>query len=142
MGIVRFKIHQADYQVSVVARENAMGEHEFDAAWTEGAALSTEEAIAYAQRGRGERKRPNSGWESLTPAEHEVVRLGVRRTPQQGHRRATLRFTRTVQAHLAHVYTKLGLTSRVQLVQEAANMPDCGRPNTYASPRARYRQFC
>jgi DNA-binding CsgD family transcriptional regulator len=25
-----------------------------------------------------------------------------------------------VQAHLTHVYTKLGLTSRVQLVQEAA----------------------
>jgi hypothetical protein len=37
-----------------------MGEKDFDAAWAEGAALSTEEAIAYAQRGRGERKRPAS----------------------------------------------------------------------------------
>ena len=27
---------------------------------------------------------------------------------------------RTVQSHLTHVYTKLGLSSRVQLVQEAA----------------------
>jgi DNA-binding CsgD family transcriptional regulator len=27
---------------------------------------------------------------------------------------------RTVQAHLAHVYTKLSINSRVQLVQEAA----------------------
>jgi hypothetical protein len=30
-----------------------MGEKDFDAARPEGAALSTEEAIAYAQRGRG-----------------------------------------------------------------------------------------
>jgi DNA-binding CsgD family transcriptional regulator len=28
---------------------------------------------------------------------------------------------RTVQSHLTHVYTKLGLTSRVRLVQEAAH---------------------
>ena len=53
----------------------ALGQNDFDAAWAEGAALSTEEAIAYAQRGRGERKRPASGWGSLTPMEHDVVRL-------------------------------------------------------------------
>ena len=46
-----------------------MSQQDFDAAWAEGAALSTEEAIAYARGGRGERKRPASGWESLTPAD-------------------------------------------------------------------------
>ena len=52
-----------------------MGEQDFDYAWAEGAALSTEEAVAYAQRGRGQRKRATSGWASLTPTERDVVRL-------------------------------------------------------------------
>jgi len=34
---------------------DALSDNEFEAAWTEGAALSTDEAIAYAQRGGGER---------------------------------------------------------------------------------------
>ena len=75
MGAVRFKIYDAGYEASVAALRDALGEHDFDSAWAEGAALSTEEAIAYAQRGRGERKRPASGWASLTPTELDVVRL-------------------------------------------------------------------
>ena len=70
----RFKIYEAGYEASVAALRNSMGEDDFESGWAEGAALSTEEAIAYAQRGRGERKRPK-GWASLTPTEHNVVRL-------------------------------------------------------------------
>jgi DNA-binding CsgD family transcriptional regulator len=72
--------------------------------------LSTEEAIAYAQRGRGERKRPNSGWASLTPTERDVVRLVSEGLANKDI--ATRHFVapRTVQTHLTHVYTKLGLT--------------------------------
>ena len=60
-GAVRLKIFDVGYEASVAALRDAMGEKDFDAAWAEGAAMSTEEAIAYAQRGRGERKRPTSG---------------------------------------------------------------------------------
>ena len=96
-----------------------MGQSDFDAAWAEGAALSTEEAIAYAQRGRGERKRPTSGWGSLTPMENDVVRL-VREGLGNKDIGARLFISpRTGHTHLTHVYAKLGLTSRVQLVQEA-----------------------
>ena len=119
-GIVRFKVHQAGYETSVGALREAMGDKDFDVAWVEGAALSTEEAIAYAQRGRGERKRPSSGWESLTPAERDVVRLVCEGLANKDIATRLFVSPKTVQAHLTHVYTKLGINSRVQLVQEAA----------------------
>jgi DNA-binding CsgD family transcriptional regulator len=97
-----------------------MGEKDFDSAWAEGAALSTEEAIAYAQRGRGQRKRPSSGWGSLTPTERDVVSLVSEGLANNDIATRLFISPRTVQTHLTHVYTKLGLTSRVQLAQEAA----------------------
>jgi predicted ATPase/class 3 adenylate cyclase/DNA-binding CsgD family transcriptional regulator len=120
IGAVRFKVWDAGYQASVASLRDAMGDNDFDFAWAEGSALSTEEAIAYAQRGRGERKRPTSGWASLTPTEREVVRLVSEGLANNDIATRLFVSPRTVQTHLTHVYTKLGLTSRVQLVQEAA----------------------
>jgi predicted ATPase/class 3 adenylate cyclase/DNA-binding CsgD family transcriptional regulator len=120
MGAVRFKVYDADYHASVAALRDALGENDFDSAWTEGSALSTEEAIAYARRGRGQRKRPTSGWGSLTPTERDVVRLVCDGLANKDIATRLFVSPRTVQTHLTHIYTKLGLTSRVQLVQEAA----------------------
>jgi predicted ATPase/class 3 adenylate cyclase/DNA-binding CsgD family transcriptional regulator len=120
IGEVRSKIYDAGHEASVTALREAMGEKDFDAAWSDGAALSTEEAIAYAQRGRGERKRPASGWAALTPAELDVVKLVSEGLANNDIATRLFVSPRTVQSHLTHVYTKLGLTSRVQLAQEAA----------------------
>ncbi|HTZ14048.1 MAG TPA: LuxR C-terminal-related transcriptional regulator, partial [Mycobacterium sp.] len=120
MGAVRFKVLDESYEASVAALRDALGQKDFDAAWAEGAALSTEEAIAYAQRGRGERRRPASGWASLTPTERDVVRLVSEGLANNDIATRLFVSPRTVQSHLTHVYTKLGLSSRVQLVQEAA----------------------
>ena len=120
IGAVRFKVWDAGYQASVAALRDAMGGSDFDAAWAEGAALSTEEAIAYAQRGRGQRKRPASGWASLTPTERDVVRLVSEGLGNNDIAERLFVSPRTVQTHLTHVYNKLGLSSRVQLAQEAA----------------------
>jgi predicted ATPase/class 3 adenylate cyclase/DNA-binding CsgD family transcriptional regulator len=120
IGAVRFKIYDADYQASVAVLRDALGEMDFDSAWAEGAASSTEDAVGYAQRGRGQRKRPASGWASLTPTERDVVRLVSEGLANNDIATRLFVSPRTVQTHLTHVYTKLGLSSRVQLVQEAA----------------------
>jgi DNA-binding CsgD family transcriptional regulator len=120
MGAIRFKIYDAEHDAAVAMLRNALGEADFESAWAEGAELSTDEAIAYAQRGRGERKRPTSGWASLTPAELDVVHLVTEGLPNKDIATRLFVSPRTVQTHLTHVYTKLGLASRVQLVQEAA----------------------
>ena len=119
MGSVRFKIYDTHYHASVMALRNRVGDKDFDSAWAEGAALSTEDAIAYAQRGDGHRRPSAGGWASLTSAERDVVRLVGEGLGNKDIATRLLVSARTVQTHLTHVYTKLGLNSRVQLVQEA-----------------------
>ncbi|MGA9358303.1 MAG: LuxR C-terminal-related transcriptional regulator [Mycobacterium sp.] len=118
-GQVRFTIYDAAHDTLVATLREAMGDNAFEAAWTEGEALTIDEAIAYAQRGRGERKRPSTGWAALTPAEINVVRLVSEGLPNKDVAARLFVSTRTVQAHLSNVYNKLGLRSRVQLAQEA-----------------------
>ena len=119
-GAVRFKVHAANFDTWVTGLREAMSDSDFDIAWADGAALSTAEAIAYAQRGRGERRRPPNGWGSLTPTELDVARLVSEGLPNKDIAARLFVSPRTVQTHLTHVYTKLGLTSRVQLAQEVA----------------------
>ena len=120
LEIVRFRVYDAGYLASLDEARNALGDDEFHNAWEAGSKLSADEAVAYAQRGRGERKRPASGWDSLTPTELEVVRLAQEGLGNKDIGVRLFISPRTVQTHLTHVYSKLGLTSRMQLVHEAA----------------------
>lgn len=121
IGAARFKIYDASYQAWIESARSTLVDNAFDAAWAEGAALSTEAAIAYARRGRGERRRASlKGWASLTPTELDVVRLVSEGLGNKDIATRLFVSPRTVQTHLTHIYNKLGVTSRLQLAQEAA----------------------
>ena len=91
MGAVRFKVYDAAYEAAAAAVRDASGEHDFDSAWAEGVALSTEEAIAYARRGRGERKRPSQRLGRTDPHRTRRRSPRQRRIGQQRHRGAAFR---------------------------------------------------
>jgi predicted ATPase/DNA-binding CsgD family transcriptional regulator len=119
LGYVRFPVAQGPYETAVAGAKQALGPDDFGAAWADGAKLSPDEAIAYAARGRGERKRPSTGWASLTPSELEVVRL-VGEHLSNPEIAARLFVSRaTVKTHLVHIFSKLGIDSRSKLAAEA-----------------------
>ena len=86
----------------------------------EGARLSLAEAATYAMRSHGTRRRPATGWASLTPTELEVVRL-VAAGKTNPDIAADLFMSRaTVKTHVSHILSKLRMTSRSELAAEAA----------------------
>jgi predicted ATPase/DNA-binding NarL/FixJ family response regulator len=89
-------------------------------AHAEGAAMNWAEALAYASRGRGPRKRPTTGWSSLTPTESEVVALlatGLRNPEIAGRLCIS---PETVKTHVRNVFGKLGVSNRTELAALAA----------------------
>jgi len=96
----------------------ALGEPALTAARAEGEAMSLDGAVAYLRRARGARKRPSTGWESLTPTELEIVRHAAEGLTnlEIGERMFISRGT--VKVHLSHIYTKLGLRNRSEVAAQ------------------------
>src|SRR5215470_17223337 len=88
-------------------------------AWAEGERLSLEEALAYASRGHGRRRRPATGWASLTPAELDVARLVARHLSNPEISQRLFISRATVKTHLVHIFAKLGIRSRSELAAES-----------------------
>jgi predicted ATPase/DNA-binding CsgD family transcriptional regulator len=108
------------HQATVAGLRAALGDRPFEQAWADGARLPLDEAVAYARRSRGTRRRPATGWASLTPTELDVVRLvadGLS-NPEIGGRLFMSRGT--VKTHLSHVYAKLGVANRTELATLAS----------------------
>ncbi|MGH2392009.1 MAG: hypothetical protein ACRDGH_00740, partial [Candidatus Limnocylindria bacterium] len=67
LGIVGFPPEPEFWASIEGTTREALGFDSYDTAFAAGAALTTNEAVAYVRRARGERKRPSRGWDSLTP---------------------------------------------------------------------------
>jgi predicted ATPase/DNA-binding CsgD family transcriptional regulator len=91
------------------------GRVRYSEAWNEGARLSLQDAVEYAQRGRRLSRRPESGWESLTPIEASVAALAAEGLTNPEISGQLFISRGTVKYHLSHVYGKLGIKNRLQL---------------------------
>jgi predicted ATPase/class 3 adenylate cyclase/DNA-binding CsgD family transcriptional regulator len=118
-GSTHWPLEEAARMEELATLRAALGDTAFEGAWAEGWALALSDAVAYATRARGERKRPSSGWAGLTPTEREVVKLLAQglTNPQIGERLFIGRGT--VKTHVAHVFTKVGVSTRAELAAEA-----------------------
>lgn len=120
LGYVRFPVYEPSYKAILEGGRVALGEEGFASAWREGKAMSLGEVVAFALRGRGERKRPSAGWESLTPTEMEVVRLVARGLPNPEIAKQLFVSRNTIKTHLSHVFGKLGISTRAELAAKAS----------------------
>jgi DNA-binding CsgD family transcriptional regulator len=72
------------------------------------------------QRRRGPRRRAATGWDALTPAELTVARLVAEGRPNPDIAANLFVSRRTVEVHVSHILSKLGVRSRVEIASEAA----------------------
>jgi DNA-binding CsgD family transcriptional regulator len=119
-GIERFPLHAAIFERGRNAAQAELGTTEATACWDAGGDLSLADAVAYARRGRGERRRPQIGWASLTPVERDVVRLVAEGRSNAEIGRRLFISVNTVKKHLSHVYAKVDVAGRAELAAEVA----------------------
>lgn len=94
----------------------------FERVGADGAVARTEAALRRlgVRRGRrGRRARPATGWDSLTPSEVRVARLIAEGLLYQEVAGRLFISRRTVETHVAHMFAKLGVSSRTQLAEIA-----------------------
>jgi len=119
-GIARFPFQADRFDRALNSTRSALDPTAGAVCWDAGSELSLGDAVSYARRGRGERGRPQIGWPSLTPTEREIVLLVTQGNANAAIGERLFISVHTVKKHLSHVYAKVGLDSRAELVAQAS----------------------
>jgi DNA-binding NarL/FixJ family response regulator len=120
VGLVAFPMLRERTKRNLASAGTALGDESLERALQDGARLSLEEAVAYAQRGRGERAGATHGWVSLSPGERQVVELASRGLSNPDIARELFLSRNTVKVYLSRAYAKLGVANRTELARLAA----------------------
>ena len=120
VGLVAFPMLRERTKRNLASAGTALGDASLERALQDGARLSLEEAVAYAQRGRGERAGATHGWVSLSPVERQLVELASRGLSNPDIARELFISRNTVKVYLSRTYAKLGVANRTELARLAA----------------------
>jgi non-specific serine/threonine protein kinase len=115
--------HRTGHDRTIASLRQALGDHDFDAAWQTGKSLSLGAGVALAGEIASSARAADVSREGsspaldfgLTPREVEVVRLIVAGRRDQEIADALFLSRRTIQTHVTHVFTKLGVNTRAEI---------------------------
>lgn len=112
-------IREVSTQSSQVAslRESFSAE-ELEAAFSHGAALCVDQALAGACNGKARGECGMDRWASLTEREREVAALVAEGMSNKGIAERLVITPATVKNHMSHIFTKLNISRRSELAEE------------------------
>jgi DNA-binding CsgD family transcriptional regulator len=116
IGVAILPIELADYERSLSAARVYLGERAFAAAWSQGRAMTPQQALA--AQGQKPTQTPTTAITpstypaGLTAREVEVLRLLAGGLTNQQIADKLVLSPRTVHAHISSIYSKLAVTSR------------------------------
>jgi len=98
----------------------ALGQEPFEEQLEIGRGLDMPALVAYLRRSRGPRRRPSTGWESLSPTELDVARAAADGLTNAQIAQRLVMSSETVKSHLSHMFAKLSIQNRTQLAGHVA----------------------
>ena len=113
---------------SVALTTQALGRKAFDAAYQRGLAMTVDDALGLAETGRQQPPKPKPakpGTASLlTRREQEIAGLIAEELTTREIAARLFVSERTVEAHVTHIFNKLGVNSRAQLTRWLASIAE------------------